>query len=111
MRSFAWFDELTRRGLWWISRYANKASFEVVHCIYTGDGVLDAIVRLGVYRSDQAQEVVRLIQYWYNGTQYRYLTNVLDPHHLSVQQVVHLYARRWDIAHGLSSAQRLPARQ
>lgn len=102
--SFAWLDELTRRGIWWISRYANKASIELVHPIYQGDGVLDAIVRLGVYRSDQAQHVVRLIQFWYQGTHYRYLTNVLDPRQLSVHQVVHLYARRWDIemGHGLA---------
>jgi hypothetical protein len=95
--SFAWLDELTARGIWWISRYSNKASMKIVHPIYQGDGVLDAIVRLGVYRSDQAQQVVRLIQFWYKGTHYRYLTNVLDPRQLSVQQVVQLYARRWDI--------------
>src|SRR2546422_492703 len=29
--SFPWFDELTERGLWWLSRYANHASMEVRH--------------------------------------------------------------------------------
>jgi hypothetical protein len=45
--SFAWFDELTERKLWWISRYANHASYQVRHVLYQGDGVLDAIVWLG----------------------------------------------------------------
>jgi hypothetical protein len=29
--SFAWFDELTQRGIWWVSRYGTKASFRVAH--------------------------------------------------------------------------------
>jgi hypothetical protein len=45
--SFPWFDELSERGLWWISRYANHASYQVHHILYQGDGVLDAIVVLG----------------------------------------------------------------
>src|SRR6266487_1116694 len=39
-RISAWFDELSERGLWWISRYANHASMQVQHVFYQGDGVL-----------------------------------------------------------------------
>jgi hypothetical protein len=53
--SFALFDSLTRRGIWWISRYGNHASSHVSHICYQADGVLDAIVYLGTYRSDQAR--------------------------------------------------------
>lgn len=95
--SFAIFDELGARGLWWISRYANKASFHISHICYQGDGVLDAVVYLGIYRADQAKYAVRLIRFWWRGQQYSYLTNVLDPTRLSVADVVRLYARRWDI--------------
>jgi len=42
--SFPWFDELTEQGLWWISRYANRASMQIQHVLYQGDRVLDAIV-------------------------------------------------------------------
>ena len=31
--SFPWFDELSERGLWWISRYANHASYHVRHVL------------------------------------------------------------------------------
>jgi hypothetical protein len=95
--SFPWFDELTERGLWWISRYANHASFQVRHILYQGDGVLDAIVVLGKYRADRAKYPVRLVQYYHHGQLHRYLTNVLDPQQLSLAEVARLYARRWDI--------------
>jgi Transposase DDE domain len=95
--SFAWFDELTERQLWWISRYANHASYQVRHILYQGDGVLDAIVWLGRYRADRAQDPVRLVQFSQRGQLHRYLTNVLDPAQLSIADLARLYARRWDI--------------
>ena len=95
--SFPWFDELTERGLWWLSRYANHASMEVRHILYQGDGVLDAIVWLARYRADRAKYPVRLVQYYQHGQLYRYLTNVLDPTQLPLAEVARLYARRWDI--------------
>ncbi len=94
---FPWFDELSERGLWWISRYANHASFQVRHILYQGDGVLDAIVWLGKYRADRAKYPVRLVQYYHHGQRHRYLTNVLDPQQLSLAEVARLYARSFDI--------------
>jgi hypothetical protein len=95
--SFAWFDELTEQQLWWISRYANHASYQVRHVLYQGDGVLDAIIWLGRYRADRAKYPVRLVQFYQHGQLHRYLTNVLDPAQLSVAELARLYARRWDI--------------
>src|SRR6266568_3431383 len=95
--SFAWFDELTEQRLWWISRYANHASYQVRHILYQGDGVLDAIVWLGRYRADRARYPVRLVQFYQHGHLHRYLTNVLDPQQLSLADIARLYARRGDI--------------
>jgi Transposase DDE domain len=95
--SFAWFDALTERQLWWICRYANRASYQVRHVLYQGDGVLDAIVWLGRYRADRARYAVRLVQIYQHGQLYRYLTNVLDPTQLSLAELARVYARRWDI--------------
>ena len=95
--SFAWCDELTEQRLWWISRYANHASYQVRHILYQGDGVLDAIVWLGRYRADRARYPVRLVQFYQRGQLHRYLTNVLDPTQLSLADLARLYARRWDI--------------
>lgn len=95
--SFAFFDHLSERGIWWISRYGNQVGYSIAHICYQGDGVLDAIVQLGKTRDKQAQYPVRLIQFWLDGKLYRYFTNVLDPHQLSVAELVKLYQRRWDI--------------
>jgi hypothetical protein len=95
--SFPWFDELTERQLYWISRYANHASMQVRHILYQGDGVLDAIVWLGIYRADRAKYAVRLVQFYSQGHLHRYLTNVLDAQQLSPADIARLYARRWDI--------------
>lgn len=95
--SFAFFDQLTSRGIWWISRYAHQASSQVAHICSQADGVLDAIISLGADRDNQARYPVRLVQFWFHGQHYRDLTNVLDPHVLPLSDVVKLYARRWDI--------------
>lgn len=61
--SFAFFDQLSSRGIWWISRYAHQASYQVSHICYQADGVLDAIIYLGTSQDDQARYPVRLIQF------------------------------------------------
>jgi hypothetical protein len=95
--SLAFFDALTARGIWWLSRYGNQVSYQVSHICYQADGLLDAIIYLGTSPANQAQYPVRLIQFWWHGRHYRYLTNVLDPQVLKLSDVVGLYARRWDI--------------
>ena len=69
--SFAFFDTLTSRGIWWISRYAHQASYQVSHICYQADGILDAIVYLGTSSDNQARYPVRLIQFWLHGRHYR----------------------------------------
>ncbi len=94
---FAWFDDLTDRGFWWVSKLRAKTSFEVIHVHYRRDETLDAIVWLGKYRADRAKHAVRLVQFRHGATLHRYLTNVLDPHALPPADAARLYARRWDI--------------
>jgi len=94
---FKWFDDLTDRGFWWVSKLRAKTSLEILHVHYHRDDTLDAIVWLGKYRADRAKHAVRLIQFRQGTTLYRYLTNVLDPQVLSPAAAARLYARRWDI--------------
>jgi len=95
--SFAWFDDLTRMGHFWISRWRYRTSYEIIHILVQRDGYLEALVWLGAFRADRAAFAVRLIQIRHQGQWQRYLTNVLDPCQLSGAEVVRLYARRWDI--------------
>jgi hypothetical protein len=94
---FAWFDELTARGFWWVSRLRAKTSYEVLHVHYQQGETFDGLIWLGRYRADRAKYAVRLIQFRQQGVLRRYVTNVLDPTVLPPREVADLYARRWDI--------------
>jgi Transposase DDE domain len=95
--AFAWFDELTTKGFYWVSRLRAKTSYKIIHTLYERNGILDAIVWLGAYRADQSSQAVRLVEFTQQGKTWRYLTNVLDPKVLSIREISVLYARRWDI--------------
>jgi hypothetical protein len=95
--SFPWLDELSQQGYWYVSRTVGKTRYQMLHILYQADGVFDALVYLGVYRSDQAAEVVRLVCFRVGSQRYSYLTNVLDPAVLSLADIARLYARRWDV--------------
>lgn len=96
--SFPWFDYLTGQGFYWVSRLKQNVTYELKEVLAYDDytGLLDAIVWLGKYRADRAAYPVRLLCFSFKGTQYRYLTNVLDPTQLSMSDIAQLYARRWD---------------
>jgi Transposase DDE domain len=95
--AFKWFDDLTDQGYFWISRLRAKTSYVPIHVFYQQAGVLDALVWLGQYRADRAAHAVRLVQVTRHGKTWAYLTNVLDPQRLSLDDISQLYARRWDI--------------
>ena len=99
--AFAWFDLLTERQLYFVSRLREKTTWTLVHLLYEGSSpqvlLRDQLVYLGAYRADRAAHPVRLIEVTFKDRTYRYLTNVLDPTLLPAAHVVKLYARRWDI--------------
>jgi Transposase DDE domain len=94
---FAWFDDLTDGGFWWVSRLRAKTSYAVIHAFYARGETFDGLVWLGTYRADRAKHAVRLVQFRHGGTVYRYVTNVLDPAVLPPAELARLYARRWDV--------------
>jgi hypothetical protein len=94
---FAWFDYLTAKGFWWLSRLREKTSYEVIHTYYKSETFCDGVIWLGKYRADQAAYAVRLVQFTIGSIQYQYITNVLDPQILPMREIALLYARRWDI--------------
>jgi hypothetical protein len=94
---FAWFDILTAEGYFWLSRLRKKTSYKVIHTFYQNGDTFDGLVWLGAYRADQARYAVRLVTFRVGQTCYQYITNVLHPSQLSIQEIAVLYARRWDI--------------
>lgn len=97
--SFPWFDYLTGQGYYWVSRLKDNVSYDLVEVFAYDDAtsLLDTVIWLGKYRANRAAYPVRLICFTVGGTRYRYLTNVLSPTQLSMQDIARLYARRWDI--------------
>src|SRR5690606_33701531 len=94
---FSWFDELTTKGYFWLSRLREKTSFEIIHTYYKKGNTFDGLVWLGVYRADRARFAVRLVSFQVGKKVFRYITNVKDPQQLSIHEIATLYARRWDI--------------
>ncbi len=94
---FQWFQYLSDQGHYWISRLKSKTRYEIQHVLYQKNDTLDALVWLGVYRSNQYPYLVRLVQYRHGEQLFQYVTNVLDPARLPLPHVARLYARRWDI--------------
>ncbi len=93
---FAWFDELTQAHFWWVSRLREKTSYTVIHTYYRQGETFDGLVWLGAYEA-KAGLAVRLVEFRVGATLLRYVTNVTDPHQLSMREIARLYARRWDI--------------
>ena len=94
---FAWFDWLTDRNMYWLSRLRAKTSYKVAHTYYHKGEVFDGLVWLGAYRADQAKHAVRLVTFRRGKTIHRYITNVREPDTFPIASMVELYARRWDI--------------
>ena len=94
--SFEWLDELSQRQFWFVCRLREKTSYTVLHTYYTFGEVFDGVVWLGNYQA-QAGQAVRLVRFGVGGLSLTYLTNVLDPTVLPLQEIARLYARRWDI--------------
>lgn len=94
---FPFFDTLTDREYLWVARMRQKTSFTVAHTLWERDGHGEWLVWLGKYRADRAAHLVRLVVIQRPTGTFRYLTNVLEPERLPMQDVVDLYARRWDI--------------
>ena len=95
--AFVFFDALTDRKLWWVTRLRSNVTYQLAHTHYRHQGTLDALVWLGSKRASQAGHMVRLVRTWDGTHLHSYLTNVLDPRLLPLADVVRRYARRWDI--------------
>lgn len=95
--AFTFFDALTNRGCWFVTRQRNKTSFRVERVLINRPRLRDRIVYLGNYRSNPCHHPVRLIEVYLGQRWHCYLTNVLDPKQLSVVEVVCLYSYRWHI--------------
>ena len=97
--SFAFFDYLTQRHFWFITRLRQGVCSQIVHTYYDQDGILDALVWLGSTgrNSPRTGHLLRLVRFGDGKGLRSYLTNQLNPIALPLIDIARLYARRWDI--------------
>lgn len=97
--SFKWFDDLTDKGLFYVSRVREKVTYTIIYTFYEGDcgEFFDGVVWLGNNENSQAKHAVRLVRFCVGQIVYTYITNVLNPLILSMSAIATIYARRWDI--------------
>ena len=92
------FDAISEKNAWFVTRMREKASYRVEKVLVKRELVRDQIIQLGLYtKKVHCTHLLRLVEVNVNGRWQRYLTNVRDPEHLSVVEVVALYDARWRV--------------
>lgn len=95
--SFPLFDRLTDSGNFFVTRMRQKTSYEVVIKGVDTDVYRDSLIYLGKHRADRAAHPVRLVEFKLGDQWHAYVTNMLDPRKLGVEQLWKLYCERWGI--------------
>lgn len=102
--NFTAFLQLTQAQVTFITRAKSNLAYQLETALQHRDRVHDLLVWIG--RGADRQQV-RLIEVWYHGVWYRYLTNELDPQRLPVEYIVALYGQRWRIEDAYAIVKRL----
>ena len=105
--SFLWFDDFTASRRFFVTRMREKTAYRTVRVLSSGLYYRDEIIAVGQYRSNPCQYPLRMVSVLWQGTWYRYLTNVLEPQVLSTRQVCELYRHRWRIEEAFALTKRL----
>lgn len=104
---FWFFDMFTEQEKYFVTRLREKTSYKEVWVISRGQLYRDRIVKMGVYRSNPMNNMVRLVEVCWDGKWYSYITNVLDQDRLSAREVVQFYRSRWRIEEAFLLTKRL----
>lgn len=92
--SYAFFKELTDRGVFFVTRLKDNARVEIIKRL----GPDDWSVRLGTEGVNKTSTVYRMIQVQSpEGEPWRYLTNLMDRKLFSPSEIRALYRERWTI--------------
>jgi DDE family transposase len=105
--SFLWFDDFTNQQKFFVTRMREKTAYRTGAVLSQGAYYRDELVQVGLYRSNPCTHPLRMVSVLWQGTWYRYLTNVLEPQQLSARQVCELYRRRWRIEDAFALTKRV----
>lgn len=102
--NFTVFLPLTQAQVTFITRAKSHLAYRLETALQHRDRVHDLLVWIG---RGADRQPVRLIEVWYHGVWYRYLTNERDPQRLPVEYIVALYGQRWRIEDAYAIVKRL----
>ncbi len=105
--NYAHFDQLTRSGVWFLTRAATNTAYRVERVLGANTDRHDLLVWLGSGPQHRCSELMRLIGVRHQGRWYRYLTNVTDPKALPAEYIVALYGQRWRVEDAFAVVKRL----
>jgi len=102
--NFTVFAQLTAQQVTFITRAKAGLRYTVERTLLYRPHVHDLVVRIGQGKTSQ---LIRLIEVYFNGTWYRYLSNAVDVERLPTAYLVALYRRRWRIEEAFGIVKRL----
>jgi hypothetical protein len=102
--NFPIFAQLTAMGVTYIIRARADLKSTPERTLLQRPHVHDRVVWIG---RGAARQRARLVEVYFNGTWYRYLSNELDPERLPPEYLVALYRRRWRIEDAFNAVKRL----
>ena len=105
--NYARYDELTARGVWFLTRAAATMAYRVERVLHGTAECHDLLVRVGSHPEHRCRHLLRLIEVRRPGGWHRYLTNVTDPQRLPVEDAVALYGQRWRVEDAFLAVKRL----
>jgi hypothetical protein len=105
--NYGHFDELTERGVWFLTRVAANAAYRTERVLHATADRHDLLVQLGSREGHRCAHAMRLVAVQQRGRWFRYLTNITDPQRLPADGVVALYSRRWRVEDAFNAVKRL----
>lgn len=104
--NYTLFDHLTAHDVYFVTRAKQNTAARVERTLTWAPDRFDQLVWLGGGRT-RCQHLLRLVAVQQAGKWYRYLTNVLDPQLLALEDVVAMYGGRWTIEDAYALVKRL----
>lgn len=97
---------LSAKQCYFCTRAKSNMASQILEVLVNAPTVRDYLIGIGKPGSAQYQQL-RLVEVYYEGTWYRYLSNVLDPAVLSGADICWLYRQRWSIETAFKTVKRL----
>jgi len=102
--NFSVFAQLSAARVTWLTRAKKNLAYTVERVLVHSATVCERLVSIG---QGEDRQTVRLIELYFRGTWYRYLTNELNPVRLPAAYAVALYRQRWRIEDAFLIVKRL----